>query len=483
MAAPGPDAPPPENPTPESPASDSSTGTEGVLYAAHKKIYVRSTNGVFARWRWMLVWLSQIVFLGLPWLTWNDRQAVLLHLVDRKFYVFGWIFWPQEVFYLSLMLIVSAYSLFLFTAIAGRLWCGYACPQTIYTEIFLWIEEKIEGDHSARMKLDRAPLSGRKFGIKLAKYAVWVAFSLWTGFTLVAYFSPVKELLASIPTFGFGPWETFWMFFYATFVFVLAGSLREQVCKYMCPYARFQSVMFDPDTLIITYDEARGEPRGIRRKGEDPASKGDCIDCGICVQVCPTGVDIRNGLQYECIGCAACIDACDLIMDKLHLPRGLVRYTTENAIKQGWGASEIIRRIRRPRTIVYGSILLVIIMAFVWGLATLMPLRFDVNRDPSPGRGVAGEMFENDYILKVMNLSEERRTFAVSVDGPDGIRLIGDSQVTVEPAENLVVLMQVQLPRPKVGSKLGSDQIYFEVVSTDAPSMQRRKKAIFLYPN
>jgi cytochrome c oxidase accessory protein FixG len=493
MSTPDIDSPSPENPAseappPVSPSANEVMGTEGiqegVLYAAHKKIYVRSTSGVFTKWRWILVWLTQIIFFGLPWLTWNDRQAVLLHLVERKFYVFGWVFWPQEVLYLSVLLIISAYSLFFFTAIAGRLWCGYACPQTVYTEIFLWIEEKVEGDHSARLKLDKAAMSGRKLAIKSAKYLLWAVFALWTGFTFVAYFSPVKELLASIPTFGFGPWETFWIFFYGAFTFVFAGFMREQVCKYMCPYARFQSVMFDQDTLIITYDEARGEPRGVRRKGEDPSNKGDCIDCGICVQVCPTGVDIRDGLQYECIGCAACIDACDLIMDKLRLPRGLVRYTTENAIKQGWSGGEILRHVRRPRTMVYGTILLGIIIAFIVGLATRMPLRFEVIRDPfSIGRTVPGGMVENDYILKVMNLAEEKRTFVIAVAGPDGILLVGDNQVTIDSAGNREVFVQARLPRPQGDSKVESEQIYFEIVSTDDSSLQRRKKAAFLYPN
>ncbi|MDR2926557.1 MAG: cytochrome c oxidase accessory protein CcoG [Azoarcus sp.] len=456
-------------------------GAEG-LYAAHKKVYVRSTNGVFAKWRWGLVWLTQIIFFGLPWFVWNDRQAFLLHLVERKFYIFGWVFWPQEVLFLSLLLIISAYSLFFFTAIAGRLWCGYACPQTVYTEIFLWIEEKIEGDHNARLRLDKSPMNGRKFAIKSVKYAIWGAFSLWTGFTLVAYFTPVKELLASIPTFGFGPWETFWIFFYGTFTFVFAGFMREQVCKYMCPYARFQSVMFDPDTLIVTYDEARGEPRAMLRKGEDRTGRGDCIDCGICVQVCPTGIDIRQGLQYECIGCGVCIDACDQIMDKVKLPRGLVRYTTENALKRGWGSGEILRHVRRPRTLVYGAILLVIVSAFVWGLATRTPLRFDVIRDPySLGRTVSGGMVENDYILKVMNMAEERRTFLISVAGLDGIRMVGESEVTIEPTENRQLLIQARVPKASVQQV--SNEIYFEVVSKDAPGLQRKGKAVFLLPN
>lgn len=454
---------------------------KGGLYAAHEKVYVRAVTGVFAKWRWILVWLTQIIFFGLPWLTWNDRQAVLLHLVDRKFYVFGWVFWPQDVIFLTVLLIVSAYSLFFFTAIAGRLWCGYACPQTVYTEIFLWIEQKIEGDHSKQAKLDSAPMSAHKFGIKTAKYTLWGLFSLWTGFTFVAYFSPLKELLASVPTFGFGPWETFWIFFYAGFTLLFAGFMREQLCRYMCPYARFQSVMFDPDTLVVTYDEARGEPRGVRRKGEDPASKGDCVDCSVCVQVCPTGIDIREGLQYECIGCAACVDACDQIMDKLGLPRGLVRYSTENALKQGWGNTEIVRHVLRVRTMIYATVLFVIVAAFIWGLATRIPLRVDIVRDrASLGREVPGDLIENDYVLRVMNMTEAPQTFVIGVSGLDGIRIAGDTRVTVAAAKNEEVTLQVQAPI-KAG-KPGSHVVYIDVSSEADPGMKRHEKTTFLYP-
>jgi cytochrome c oxidase accessory protein FixG len=494
MSDPGPDTPPPARPSLDTPAPaslSSASAEEKVkigkgkgkgegLYAAHKKIYVRSTSGSFTRWRWILVWLTQVVFFGLPWLTWNGRQAVLLHLTERKFYIFGGVFWPQDALFLSVLLIISAYSLFFFTAIAGRLWCGYACPQTVYTEIFLWIEEKIEGDHSARMKLDKSPMSGRKFALKFAKHGIGVAFALWTGFTFVAYFSPLRGLLDSVPTFGFGPWETFWIFFYATFTFVLAGSLREQVCKFMCPYARFQSVMFDPDTLVVTYDEARGEPRGVRRKGEDPASRGECIDCGICIQVCPTGIDIRNGLQYECIGCAACIDACDLIMDKLELPHGLVRYSTENALKRGWGASEIAHHVMRLRTLIYGTILFGIIAAFIWGLATRIPLRVNVVADRTVGGRMVGKMVENDFVLKFMNMTESERTFTIEVDGLEGIRISGDKQVTAGKLQNLEFVTSVQAPEG--AGQAGANRIYFDVTSTDDPNVKRREKAVFQYP-
>ena len=346
------------------------TQAEVSFYEKHKKIYIRDVKGWWNSWRWVLVWVTQILFYCLPWLEWNGRQALLLHLVERKFYLFGLVLWPQDVFYLALLLIVSAYALFLFTAIAGRLFCGYACPQTVYTEIFMWVENRIEGDRSARMKLDKAPMTVRKFGLKAFKHAIWLLISLWTGFTLVAYFTPVNELLAALP-FGFSGWELFWTFFYGAFCYMQAGFLREQVCKYMCPYARFQGVMFDPDTLIITYDPERGEPRGARKKGveQKDSGLGDCVDCGLCVVVCPTGIDIRKGQQYECIGCGACIDVCDPVMDKLGFPRGLIRYTTENALEKHFTSKEVIAHLVRPRIILYTVILTAITIAAIWSLA------------------------------------------------------------------------------------------------------------------
>ncbi|MDR3213219.1 MAG: cytochrome c oxidase accessory protein CcoG [Azoarcus sp.] len=453
----------------------------GGLYAEHKKIYVRATDGLFARWRWVFVLLTQVVFYGLPWLMWNDRQAVLLHLVERKFYIFGWVFWPQDVFFLTILLIISAYSLFFFTAIAGRLWCGYGCPQTVYTELFLWIEQKIEGDHVKRAKLDASPMSRRKFALKTAKYVIWGALALWTSFTFVAYFSPLKELLTSVSTFSFGPWETFWILFYGVFTFVFAGSMREQVCRFMCPYARFQSVMFDPDTLVVTYDEARGEPRTVRRKGEDAAGRGDCIDCGICVQVCPTGIDIRDGLQYECIGCAACIDACDQIMDKIGAPRGLVRYSTENALKRGWGKSEILHHVLRLRTLIYSGVLLLIGTAFIWGLATRIPLRVDVIRDrASLGQEIPGGLVENVYLLRVMNMTEKPRVFVFDVDGLREVQVSGEHRVAVGAAQTQEVTLRVHVPlgigRP------GANEIFFDVSAEDDPGVKRREKASFFFP-
>ncbi|NLF54873.1 MAG: cytochrome c oxidase accessory protein CcoG [Thauera phenolivorans] len=471
------------NTSPKPQGADADASAQDTLYASRRKLYVRAVSGIFDNWRWALVWITQLIFYGLPWLQWNDRQAVLLHLVERKFYIFGWVFWPQDVIFLALLLIISAYALFFFTAIAGRLWCGYACPQTVYTEIFMWIERKIEGDHVRRQKLDQAPMSGEKAARRGLKFLAWGLVALWTGFTFVAYFSPLEELLQAARTLSFGPWELFWILFYGGFTYLFAGVMREQVCKYMCPYARFQGVMFDPDTLVITYDEGRGEPRGARKKGIDPRSvnKGDCIDCGICVQVCPTGIDIRDGLQYECIGCAACIDACDQVMDRMNYPRGLIRYSTENAIKKHWGAKDILVHVLRPRTLIYGTILALLCAGFVWGLATREPLRVDVIRDRAAlAREVEGGMIENVYSLQVMNMSEQARSFHFSVSGLPGVTVDGENLIEIGPAATQSVTLRVLVPYDS--GKPGANPIEFEVRADDDPSLSLREETTFLFP-
>lgn len=463
--------------------ASAATGEEDSLYEVRKKIYPRAVSGFFANWRWALVWITQLIFYGLCWLEWNGRQAVLFHLVERKFYIFGWVFWPQDVFFLAILLIISAYSLFLFTAVAGRLWCGFACPQTVYTEIFLWIEEKLEGNRNERIKLDKAPWSSEKLLRKGGKQLAWILFSLWTGFTFVGYFTPIKELMAELASFSLGPWESFWIVFYGFATYGNAGYLREQVCKYMCPYARFQGVMFDPDTLIITYDPERGEPRGTRRKGVDPRSvgKGDCVDCGICVQVCPTGIDIRKGMQYECIGCAACIDACDQVMDKMAYPRGLIRYSTENAVRQHWGKKEILSHVARPRTLLYSGILGLICVAFVWGLAVRIPLKVNVIRDrASLAREVEGGLIENVFRLQVMNTAEETRKFSISVSGLDSIAIASVPMVEVPAATTKSIPVEVRVP-PEAAGK-GSHPILFEIKTIGHEDVAVKEKAAFLMP-
>jgi len=450
------------------------------LYEIRRKVYPRAVSGVFANWRWAMVWLTQILFYGFCWLPWNGRQAVLFDLAHRKFFVLGLVFSPQDVLYLAVLLIISALALFLFTAVAGRLWCGYTCPQTVYTQMFLWIEEKIEGDRSKRMKLDAAPASPRKAVIKGSKYLAWALLSLWTGITFVGYFTPIRELVADLVHWSAGGWEIFWILFYGGFTYLMAGVMREQVCKYMCPYARFQSVMFDADTLVITYDQERGDPRGSRRKGIDYKAQGlgDCVDCGICVQVCPTGIDIRDGLQYECIGCAACIDACDQVMDKMNYPRGLIRYSTENAVRKHWGRKEILAHVLRPRTLIYSGVLAAIIIGFVWGIVAREPVRMDVMRDRATlAREVEDGLIENAYVLQLMNVSEETQHVRLSVSGLDGIRLARDQVIDLAPAVTRSVPVQVRVPGDNLAR--GSHKIFFELKSADG-EMALREKSTFI---
>ncbi|HJV07036.1 MAG TPA: cytochrome c oxidase accessory protein CcoG [Chromobacteriaceae bacterium] len=452
------------------------------LYAASKKIYPRSVKGLFNNLRLAVVLLSQIVFLGLPWLNWNGRQAVLFDMVNRKFFLFGLTIWPQDFVYLAAFLMSAAFGLFVWTTIAGRLWCGYACPQTIYTEIMLLIEQWVEGDRNKRMKLDKAPMGLNKLRIKLTKQLIMVVFCLWTGFTLVGYFTPIHDLVKAAPTFNYGPWETFWIFFYAGFTYLLAGIMREQVCKYMCPYARFQSVMFDEDTLIISYDENRGEPRGARKKGVDPKTQnlGDCINCGICVQVCPVGIDIRNGLQYECIGCAACIDACDEVMDKIGSPRGLIRYTTEAALEGKYPEKEIPSRLKRPRVVMYALVLSIVLVAAITSLILRKPFKVDIIRDrASLVRETDEGWLENNYSIKIINTTEQNQHFVISVEGLPGIKMVpANKPVDVKATETESVSVRVQAD-PQYATK-GSHEIHFVIRSINNPALHVEEKSSFI---
>jgi len=476
--------------------ADEATAPLQSLYVSEAKIQPRSVSGWFATWRWLLVWFTQVLFYGLPWLSWNGRQAVLLDLAARRFYIFGMVLHPQDVIFLAMLLILSAFALFLFTTVAGRLWCGYACPQTVYTEIFMWVERRFEGDRQARIKLDSAPWSLPKLARRGGKQAVWLAIGLWTGFTFVAYFTPARSLAAEVASLTLGPWENFWILFYGFATYGNAGYMREQVCKYMCPYARFQSAMFDRDTLVISYDAKRGEPRGSRRRGVDAASvgKGDCIDCTLCVQVCPTGIDIRNGLQYECIGCAACIDACDAVMDKMQSPRGLIRYATQNGMDGTWSRKQMWMRVLRPRVLVYSLVLVALAAAFVASLALRAPFKADIVRDRGAlARLVEGGRIENVYRVQLMNGTERTQRFHISVEGLDGASLSQWSDVDLAPTEARWVPLAVQLP-PQAAAALGAGAhpLRFRIAlladaashaaDDDLAQAERREKSTFVIP-
>jgi len=453
------------------------------VFDPQTKIYPRSISGQFARWRWAFVWLTQIVFYGLCWLPWHGRQAILLDIDKRKFYFFDLVLWPQDTIYLVLLMILGALALFLFTAVAGRLWCGYSCPQTVYTEIFLWFEKVFEGERPQRIKLDAAPWTLHKLKVKAAKHATWILFSFWTGFTFVGYFTPIRDLAQDVFSLSPAAWSAFWVGFYALATYGNAGFLREQMCRQICPYARFQFVMFDPDTLIIAYDTKRGESRGARAKGVDPKLQGlgDCVDCGICVQVCPTGIDIRNGLQNECIGCAACIDACDTVMDKLDYPRGLIGYSTENAVSKRYTPMDMVRRAFRPRVIIYSAILFLLAGVTAGSLATRVPLKVNVLKDHSTlSREADSGGIENTYQMKILNTGDQTRTFHINITGIEGIRLGTHDEITVTgggiASQTVVVIADPDLV------KSGSSPIKFSVEDVSNPAVAVTEQSKFWMP-
>ena len=467
---------------PITPVGAESSQTEVIsLYEAQKKIYPRSISGVFARWRWAMVFLTQLVFYGLPWLEWGQRQMVLFDLGARRFYIFGLVLYPQDFIYLTGLLIISALSLFLFTAVAGRLWCGFSCPQTVYTEMFMWIEHKVEGDRSARMRLDNGPWTFEKIWKKTVKQAIWIAVAFWTGFTFVGYFVPIRELGEELLALQ-GGWQIFWVIFYGLATYGNAGFLREQVCKYMCPYARFQSAMFDRDTLVVSYDPERGEPRGPRNKMVDhkAAGLGDCIDCTLCVQVCPTGIDIRNGLQYECIGCGLCVDACNTVMDKMKYPRGLIRFSTQNGVKNHWTQSQMLKRVLRPRVLFYSAVLVVLCIGMLASLVVRTPLKVDIVRDRAAlSRIVAGGKLENIYRLQIMNATEGAQRYTISAHGMEGLEVASETVIDIGPAESRWVVVRLQIPYGSASP--GSHMVYFDI-QAQGDKAQVAEKSVFLVP-
>jgi polyferredoxin len=478
---------------------------DGPLYVSEKKIYPREIKGRYQR----LQRLALIVLLGLyyvvAWLQWDDRQAVLWDLPARKFYIFNLVFWPQDFIFLALLLIIAGLALFFFTALAGRLWCGYACPQTVWTEAFLWIEKKLEGDRNQRMKLDAGSWNANKLFRKFGKHSLWLILALWTGFTFVGYFTPIRELTTRFMPYDWSHWELFWVLFYSFATWGNAGFMREQVCKYMCPYARFQSAMFDRNTLIIAYDSLRGEIRGSRRKGSlssvlersrgllpinklndhgvvpfeasetKPVAEelGDCIDCTLCVQVCPTGIDIRDGLQYECIACGACIDACNSIMDKLEYPQGLIRYTTQNQLEAKSS------RVLRPRIFVYGFLLLGLAALFAVGILQRSPLIVDVMRDKQLYRINNEGNIENSYTLRIINKDNEAHIYKIRVDTQAKIKM-EDSEDEISLTSEEVQTLAITLVAEKNEVK-GVAEVKFIIEQTDG-SVKEIEESRFIAP-
>lgn len=445
---------------------------------SRKKIQVRSIHGIYTKYRFLGGWLLFIMFFGTSWLNWNGHQAVLWDIPNRQFNIFGITLWPQDLILLSLLLVICAFGLFAVTMFAGRVWCGYTCPQSVWSWIFIWIEKTVEGDRNARIKLDNQPFSAKKIGLRALKHTLWILFAFATSITFIGYFTPVRELVVDIATFNIGSTTTFWLGFFTIMTYLNAGWLREQVCIYMCPYARFQSVMFDKDTLIVSYDQERGESRGPRKKSADPKALGlgDCVDCSLCVQVCPTGIDIRDGLQYECISCAKCIEACDSVMEKVGYEKGLIRYTSEHALKGNqW-------HLFRPRFIGYMAALAIMICGFLYSLFTLIPVDLEVDR--GRGANLFRENFrgdiENSYNVRVMNKSQYAQSYQLSVEGFKGLEIIGETTISLDSGEISQVPISVVVPANNLQSR--TEPIFFKVEAVDDSSIYADAESRFMGP-
>ncbi|WP_296247520.1 cytochrome c oxidase accessory protein CcoG [Pseudomonas sp. UBA4194] len=436
-------------------------GAEVHLYAPRRHIYTRAFSGLFRNLRRIVGGVLMLLYFATAWVNWGGHQAVWWNLPERKFYIFGATFWPQDFILLSGLLIVAAFGLFFVTVYAGRVWCGYSCPQSVWTWLFMWCEKVTEGDRNQRIKLDQAPFSGQKLLRKAAKHGLWIVIALATGLTFVGYFTPIRPLTGELLTGQADGWAYFWVALLTVATYANAGWLREQVCIHMCPYARFQSVMFDKDTLIVSYDPQRGEQRGPRRKETDPKAVGlgDCIDCTMCVQVCPTGIDIRDGLQIECIGCAACVDACDSVMDKMAYPRGLISYTTEHNL------AGLKTRPLRPRLIAYGAVLLVLLGVLVGGFMTRPLLALDVSKDRALYRENSQGHIENVYSLKVINKDQREHLYVLQAQGLAGLHLHGGGEIHVGPGE--IVNRVVRLSVPPEELPASSNEVSFILTTAD----------------
>ena len=439
-------------------------------------IHTRSFTGLFRTLRVAGAGFLFLAFFGTVWLNWGGRQAVLWDLAESKFHIFGATFWPQDFILLSALLIICAFGLFAITVFAGRVWCGYTCPQSSFTWLFMWCEKVTEGERNQRIKLHNAPWSLNKLARRSAKHTLWLGISVLTGLTFVGYFTPIRPLVAELLTWQIGGVSLFWVLFFTAATYINAGWLREAVCMHMCPYARFQSVMFDKDTLTISYDAARGENRGPRKREVKPAAVGlgDCIDCQLCVQVCPTGIDIRDGLQMECIGCAACIDACDSIMDKMGYARGLVSYTSEHQLQGGK------THLLRPRLIGYSAVLLVMIAALVVALVERPMVSLDVTKDRGMFRENAQGQIENIYSLKVINKTQQRQDYRLELVDAHDFQLHGKTEISLAPGEISDVPVSVALLADKPASS--SQTLRFKVTDVDEPWVYSAADSRFVAP-
>ncbi|WP_172565046.1 cytochrome c oxidase accessory protein CcoG [Vibrio navarrensis] len=436
----------------------------GDRFNPSNRIYVRESKGTYQKLRRYGGWFLLVLFAMVPWISYGDRQAILLDFSHQQFNFFGTTLYPQDLTLLALLFMIAAFGLFFITTFLGRVWCGYLCPQTVWTFMYIWFEEKLEGSANKRRKQDAGKLTTDLVLRKTIKHIAWFAIALATGFTFVGYFVPIRVLVVDFFTLNasFGP--VFWVMFFAICTYGNAGWMRSIMCIHMCPYARFQSAMFDKDTFIVGYNTKRGEQRGPRSRKADPKQLGlgDCIDCDLCVQVCPTGIDIRDGLQYECINCGACIDACDTTMERMGYEKGLISYTTEHRL------SGKHTKVMRPKLIGYGLVLLVMIGLFFAQVASVDPAGLSVIRDRSQLFKVnsSGEV-ENTYTLKVINKTQQNQEYQLDVKGLSDVSWYGKQTIHVSPGEVLNLPLSLGVNPDKLSSSITTIQFILTDKSND----------------
>jgi cytochrome c oxidase accessory protein FixG len=470
-----------------SPAAEKSEIRYVNLYESESKIYTRRISGFFQKIRRYTGLPLILGFALLPWLTIDGRPAVLFDLPAREFHILWITFWPQDFMLLAWALIIAAFSLFTVTVLLGRVYCGFTCPQTVWTLIFISIEHFCEGDRNKRIKLDKQPWNPEKVLRKGSKHILWLLIAFITGVTFIGYFYPIRELLLGfVPHraesgflfFDISPVVAFWTLFFSGMTYLNAGWMREQVCKYMCPYARFQSVMYDVDTLAVHYDAQRGEARGPRKPGDNYRENGlgDCIDCSWCVQVCPVDIDIRNGLQYECINCGLCVDACNSVMDKMSYPRGLIRYASETELQTG--------KIRfwRPRLFGYLFAVIAMVSVFAFTIATRSPTSVDIIRD----RGarlyrVMGDEVQNVYTVKINNMDERAHTYSLSIVGDLPFEIKNYRPAEILAGEVFTVPIRIGINKNQLRS--AKTELTLSISAVDDPNITAEETTVFIGPN
>ena len=465
------------------------------LYVNRIKVYPRRVQGVFRRFKWAVLAICLTIYYVTPWLRWDrgpdaPGQAVLVDISGARIYFFWIEIWPQEIYFLTGLLILGAVGLFLVTSLFGRVWCGYTCPQTVWTDLFMLVERLIEGDRNARMKLDRLPWSARKATLKAAKHGAWLLIAAATGGAWVMYFNDAPTLLRDMATFNASLTVLSFFALFTTTTYVLAGWAREQVCTYMCPWPRFQAAMLDEQSVVVTYQDWRGEPRGKHKAGDSWEGCGDCIDCYSCVAVCPTGIDIRDGQQLECIGCGLCIDACNAVMAKVGRPPELITFDTLANQKACAAGSNTKWRIVRPRTLVYGSVLSLVAAVMLGAFLMRSTYDFSVLRERTPlFVTLADGRIRNDYTIRVLNKTREPHVYTLALSGLSDAHLAlggANPQTAGRPIElsvrpDSVATYRVQVTAPPAAARDGSVAVAF-VVREAGERGERRVDSVFLGP-